>query len=79
MSSSWSLVEVSSLATIAASWLQMNDQGKETRILCEWDAKDVCPSLANRSMSQSHISAFQLDPMFQQFVSEYRTQRRIFY
>ena len=23
------------------SWLQMNDQGKATKILCEWDAKDA--------------------------------------
>jgi hypothetical protein len=23
------------------SWLQMNEQGKITKLLCEWDAKDV--------------------------------------
>jgi hypothetical protein len=23
------------------SWLQMNEEGKTTRILCEWDAKDA--------------------------------------
>jgi hypothetical protein len=24
-----------------SSWLQMNEQGKATKILCEWDAKDA--------------------------------------
>jgi hypothetical protein len=23
------------------SWLQMNEQGKITRLFCEWDAKDI--------------------------------------
>jgi hypothetical protein len=23
------------------SWIQMNEQGKGTRLFCEWDAKDV--------------------------------------
>jgi hypothetical protein len=23
------------------SWLQMNEQGKVTKLLCEWDAKDA--------------------------------------
>lgn len=23
------------------SWLQLNEQGKITKILCEWDAKDI--------------------------------------
>jgi hypothetical protein len=32
---------VTSDAYWVSSWIQMNEQGKITKILCEWDAKDI--------------------------------------
>jgi len=55
-----------------SSWLQLNDQGKITKIFCEWDAKDagsVSKALA-RSIPELPVEG--VYPMAEIHVESYR-------